>query len=133
MIISYNSSYEEVEEFILNHNNSLVCNDLGELFLLKDYLWLVSQQTQHKYLLSEELPDLLNLLLDHKELADEPYSELLSFRQVLREPALTVFTMKEFESQFIFIRTATGISKINRSGFLSTYYTISEEKVFQIQ
>ena len=43
------------------------------------------------------------------------------------------FTMKEFESQFIFIRTATGISKINRSGFLSTYYTISEEKVFQIQ
>ena len=23
MIISYNSSYEEVEEFILNHNNSL--------------------------------------------------------------------------------------------------------------
>ena len=87
MIISYNSSYEEVEEFILNHNNSLVCNDLGELFLLKDYLWLVSQQTQHKYLLSEVL----------------------------------------------FIRTATGISKINRSGFLSTYYTISEEKVFQIQ
>ena len=51
----------------------------------------------------EELPDLLNLLLDHKELADEPYSELLSFRQVLREPALTVFTMKEFESQFIFL------------------------------
>ena len=52
MIISYNSSYEEVEEFILNHNNSLVCNDLGELFLLKYYLWLVSQQTQHKYLFS---------------------------------------------------------------------------------
>ena len=55
MIISYNSSYEEVEEFILNHNNSLVCNDLGELFLLKEHLWLVSQQTQHKYLLSEVL------------------------------------------------------------------------------
>ena len=77
--------------------------------------------------------NLLELLTQYEELADEPYSELLSIRQVLREPALTVFTMKEFESQFIFIRTATGISKINRSGFLSTYYTISEEKVFQIQ
>ena len=77
--------------------------------------------------------NLLELLTQYEELADEPYSELLSIRQVLREPALTVFTMKEFESQFIFIRTATGISKINRSGFLSTYYTISEEKVFQIK
>ena len=77
--------------------------------------------------------NLLELLTQYEELADEPYSELLSIRQVLREPALTVFTMKEFESQFIFIRTATGISKINRSGFLSTYYTISEEEVFQIK
>ena len=85
------------------------------------------------YFFIEELPDLLNLLLEHKELTDEPYSELLSFRQVLKEPALTVFTMKEFESQCIFVRTANGLSKINHSGFLSTYYTISEEKVFQIQ
>ena len=77
MIISYNSSYEEVEEFILNHNNSLVCNDLGELFLLKDYLWLVSQQTQHKYLLSEVLYECDHLTEFTLEVGDEVYVNLV--------------------------------------------------------
>ena len=108
----------------------LTLNSPVSTFLEFERLDTVYSQEGAHYL---AIRNLLELLTQYEELSDEPYSELLSFRQVLREPALTVFTMKEFESQFIFIRTATGISKINRSGFLSTYYTISEEKVFQIQ
>ena len=108
MIISYNSSYEEVEEFILNHNNSLVCNDLGELFLLKDYLWLVSQQTQHKYLLSEVLYECDHLTEFTLEVGDEVYVNLVKSLPTGSIVASGNHTfVKNSEDTFIFVMPET--------------------------